>query len=118
MRDDGVVYKILIGADAARFRADGGFAGSALDLRDGYIHLSTAAQLRQTLALHYKGASGLTVLGVAVRALPEAALRWEPSRGGQLFPHLYAALPWASVVEELPVDVDADGVSTLPTGFP
>ncbi len=117
MSDDRVVYKIVVGADAARFRADGSYAGSALDLRDGYIHLSTASQLRQTLALHYKGASGLAVLGVAVESLPADALRWEPSRGGQLFPHLYAALPWASVVEDFVVDVDAAGVSTLPAGF-
>ena len=118
MTDDRVVYKILCDEDAARFRASGTFAGSPLDLRDGYIHLSTATQLRQALALHYKGARDLAVLGIDLAAVPAEAVRWEPSRGGQLFPHLYDALPWASVVEELVVDVDADGVSMLPSGFP
>ncbi len=113
-----LVYKILPRSEAERFRAVGSFVGSQLDQRDGYIHLSTAPQLRQTLALHYKGARDLAVLGIAVTALPAEALRWEPSRGGQLFPHLYAALPWASVVEERTVDVDTDGVSTLPALFP
>ena len=118
MTDDRVVYKILSNEDAARFRASGSFAGSPLDLRDGYIHLSTATQLRQTLALHYKGARDLAVLAIDLAAVPAEAVRWEPSRGGQLFPHLYAALPWASVVEELRADVTEDGTSSLPAAFP
>ena len=118
MTDERVVYKILSNEDAARFRASGTFAGSPLDLRDGYIHLSTATQLRQTLALHYKGARDLAVLAIDLAAVPAEAVRWEPSRGGQLFPHLYAELPWASVVETYDVDVDAQGTSSLPVEFP
>ena len=113
-----LVYKILPRSEAEGFRAVGSFVGSQLDQRDGYIHLSTAPQLRQTLALHYRGARDLAVLGIAVTALPAEVLRWEPSRGGQLFPHLYAALPWASVVEQRVVDVADDGTSTLPGAFP
>ena len=113
-----VVYKILPRVDAERFRDAGTFEGSPLDLRDGFIHFSTAAQLRETLARHYKGVRDLRVLGVSVALLPTEALRWEPSRGGALFPHLYAVLPWASVVERHDVDVGDDGTSVLPPGFP
>jgi uncharacterized protein (DUF952 family) len=90
------VFKILRAAEWAAFQADGQFAGSADDLRDGFIHLSIDAQLAGTLDRHFAGEAGLRVLEVAVEADP--LLRWEPSRGGALFPHLYRPLLLLDVV--------------------
>lgn len=94
-----VIFKILRGPEWAAFRADGVFAGSADDLRDGFIHLSTDAQLDGTLARHFAGEAGLVVVRVAVEADP--ALKWEVSRGGALFPHLFRPLRPGDVVEVL-----------------
>lgn len=74
------------------------------DLRDGFIHLSTAEQLEGTLARHFAGQSGLLKLSVDPRRVPPGALVWERSRGGARFPHLYAPLEAAAVVEVAPVD--------------
>lgn len=95
------IYKILRAAEWAVFQADGRFAGSADDLRDGYIHLSTGDQLAGTLERHFAGEAGLVRLQVAVDQDP--ALNWETSRGGERFPHLYRALALADVVEALTV---------------
>lgn len=81
-----VVYKLLRPAEWAAFQADGAFAGSADDLRDGFIHLSAADQVAGTRA---KWFAGDAVVLLEVRA---EDLRWEPSRGGALFPHLYRPL--------------------------
>jgi uncharacterized protein (DUF952 family) len=82
----------------------GAFAGAPVDLRDGYIHFSTAAQLRETAARHFAGQDDLVVVAVDGAALGET-LRWEPSRGGDLFPHLYGTLPLTAVrwVRPLPL---------------
>lgn len=93
------IFKILRGPEWELLRADGVFAGSADDLRDGFIHLSTEAQLEGTLAKHFAGEQGLVIVRVALEADP--ALRWEASRGGDLFPHLYRPLRSADVVEVL-----------------
>jgi uncharacterized protein (DUF952 family) len=71
--------------------------GSQHDLRDGFIHFSTASQLEGTIQKHYAGQTDLMLLAIEGDTLGEA-LRWEPSRGGELFPHLYGALPIASVI--------------------
>jgi uncharacterized protein (DUF952 family) len=84
------LFKIFRAAEWAAFEAAGRFEGSADDRRDGFIHLSDAAQLAGTLAKHFAGEAGLVVAEVAVADDP--ALRWEPSRGGALFPHLYRPL--------------------------
>lgn len=94
------MFKILRAAEWAALEAEGRFAGSADDRRDGFIHLSTEAQLAGTLAKHFAGEVGLVVLRVAVEADPE--LKWEASRGGALFPHLYRPLEMADVVEVRP----------------
>lgn len=99
-RREMAVYKILRAAEWAAFQDDGVFAGSADDLRDGFIHLSTGAQLGGTLAKHFAAEVGLVVLRVAVETDPE--LKWEASRGGALFPHLYRPLEMADVVEVRP----------------
>ena len=91
--------------DAAQ--AAGTYAGTPQDRADGFIHFSTAAQVAESAAKHRKGAKNLVLLVVGAEALG-AALRWEPARGGQLFPHLYGTLPIAAVraVHDLPLDAD------------
>ncbi|WP_374574154.1 DUF952 domain-containing protein [Phenylobacterium sp.] len=84
------IYKILSRAEWDAARAAGSFQGSAVDLADGYIHFSTAAQAQATAAKWFKGQDGLVVLEVEADDLPD--LKWEPARGGDLFPHLYRPL--------------------------
>jgi uncharacterized protein (DUF952 family) len=86
-----IAYKILT-AEQARLLETGLFAGAPVDLADGYIHLSTAAQVPETLNKHFWGQENLVIAAVDLTQL-KAAVRWEVSRGGALFPHLYAPLP-------------------------
>jgi uncharacterized protein (DUF952 family) len=97
-----LIYKILRNAEWRDAQTCGAFSGSADDVRDGFIHFSTAAQLRGTLERHYAGESGLVVLEVPAPALGDA-LRWEPSRDGALFPHLYGVLPLTAVTRTIPL---------------
>ena len=101
------IYKILPQADWEAARAAGRFEGSAVDLKDGFIHFSPAAQAPETARRHFAGQAGLVVLEVEGDELGEA-LKWEPSRGGELFPHLYGVLEAARVrgVTEAPLDQD------------
>jgi uncharacterized protein (DUF952 family) len=92
-----VVYRILSGADWDRFREARVFHGTEHDRRDGFIHFSAAHQLAGTAAKHYAGQSDLMLLHVDCERLSPAQLRWEPSRGGALFPHLYGVLPLEAV---------------------
>lgn len=99
------IYKItptLEWEDAVR---SGLFRGSPVDLRDGYIHFSTAEQIAETAAKHFVGQSDLLLIAVDAGALG-ANLKWEPSRGGALFPHLYDALPVSAAlwVKRMPLD--------------
>lgn len=110
----GCVFKILTGPQWAELQHSGAFSGSPADLADGYIHLSTAAQTPGTLAKHYAGQQGLVLLAVDLEAAG-GALRWEPARGGELFPHLYAALPLAAVRAWGDITGDADGRCQPPT---
>jgi len=96
------VYKILAAADWAEAQARGRYEGSAVDRRDGYIHFSTAAQVAETARRHFAEQDGLLLLAVDADALG-AALRWEPSRGGDLFPHLYAPLAASAVRWTAPI---------------
>lgn len=109
-----VIYKILSLEDWASMLRDGRLNGAAIDLRDGYVHLSTGAQVRATLSLHFAGQVGLRLLAVDGDRLGDA-LRWEPSRGGDLFPHLYAPLRLEDVRSVWNVDVSADGRVDLPS---
>jgi uncharacterized protein (DUF952 family) len=102
------VYKILSGAEWAAAKAAGVFAGSAVDLKDGFIHLSTAAQAGETARLHFSGQAGLVLLTLDAGRLGEA-LKWEPSRGGQLFPHLYRPLEPSEVEAERDLPLNAEG---------
>lgn len=90
-------YKILTAAQWAQFQSDGVFHGAPVDVADGYIHLSAADQLQGTLDKHFAQASGLVIAEVDLAALG-TAVRWEVSRGGALFPHIYGPLPMAAVL--------------------
>lgn len=90
-------FKILTQSQWDSFVNDGVFQGSADDIRDGFIHLSTAAQLEGTLAKHFAGASDLRIAEIALDRFGEA-LKWEEARDGALFPHLYRPLEWADVI--------------------
>ncbi|QBK29431.1 DUF952 domain-containing protein [Roseitalea porphyridii] len=107
------VYKIATRAEWADAEAAGRFDGAPIDIRDGYIHLSTAAQVRETAARHFAGQDGLVLIAVPAAALG-AALRWEPSRGGALFPHLYAPLDPDSVAWVKPLPLGDDGAHLFP----
>jgi uncharacterized protein (DUF952 family) len=102
------IYKVCAAAEWAAAETAGRYEGSADDRRDGFIHFSTAAQLSGTLARHFAGRDDLVLIAVDAEALGDA-LKWEPSRGGDLFPHLYAALPVAAALWARPLPRDAAG---------
>ncbi len=104
-----LIYKILSAEAWKAAQAAGVFHGAAIDLTDGYIHFSTAAQAQETARRHFVGKTGLMLLTVETDDLGEA-LRWEPSRGGDLFPHLYAPLDPALVKAARTIQTGADGV--------
>jgi uncharacterized protein (DUF952 family) len=91
----------------------GAFTGAPVELEDGFIHFSTAAQVRETAARHFRGGHDLVLIAVDPQALG-ACLRYERSRGGDLFPHLYGALPLAAVRWVKPLPLDADGRHVFP----
>ena len=109
------VYKIC---DAALWReaeAAGQFTGAEIDIKDGYIHFSTATQAPETARKHFKGREGLVFVAIDTSKLN---MVWEPSRGGDLFPHLYDALPVESAISVTPMHPDADGTPVPEGGFP
>ena len=109
-----VAYKILTAPQMAELLEQGRFAGAPVDLSDGYIHLSAAGQVRETLNKHFAGKAGLHIVGVDLSRLGDA-VKWEVSRGGALFPHLYAKLPLEAVFAHGPVEYDEAGNLVLPT---
>lgn len=117
---DAVIYTMVRAADWAEAIRTGTYAGSADDRRDGFLHFSTAAQLRATAAKHRAGEADLVLVAVEAARLG-AALRWEPAAGGRrpgLFPHLHAALPVAVVQGVTPLKLDVDGRHVFPDGIP
>jgi uncharacterized protein (DUF952 family) len=108
-----VVYKIVPETLWQEARQNGVFKGAAIDLTDGFIHFSTAVQARETAARHFAGQPGLMLVAVDSAALGDK-LVFEPSRGGDLFPHLYGELPLAAVLWEKPLPVGADGSHVFP----
>ena len=103
-----VAYKII---DAAEWRAavaEGRYDGAPVDLADGYIHMSAEAQLAETARRHFAGRDNLLLLTVDQTRFGDELI-WEPSRGGDLFPHLYAPLPVAAVTATRALSVAADG---------
>jgi len=109
------VYKICPEAALQEARRCGRFEGSADDARDGFIHLSAASQVAGTLAKYFAGQRGLVLLAVDPERLGER-LRWETSRGGELFPHLYGPLELEHVISVEPLTLQEDGSHRLPTG--
>jgi uncharacterized protein (DUF952 family) len=107
------IYKILPRHEWTAALACGRFEGSAIDLQDGYIHFSTAPQAGETARKYFAGRPDLVVLEVEGDDLARD-LKWEPSRGGDLFPHLYAALDVGSVVAIHEAPLDLDGVPRVP----
>lgn len=91
----------------------GVFRGSEVDLKDGFIHFSTAAQAEETAAKHFAGQSDLLLVSVDRDRLG-AALKWEPSRGGALFPHLYGDLPLTAITSVVPLPLGPDGRHRFP----
>lgn len=106
-------YKVLTGPQLSELLANGTFAGAPIDLVDGYIHLSTEAQLAETLLKHFTGQDDLSIVTVDLVALQDD-VQWEPSRGGQLFPHIYGALPLSAVIAHGPVQWLQGGTVRLP----
>lgn len=110
---DKLVYKVCPMLDWQQATRAGNYAGSADDARDGFIHLSTREQLAGTIEKHFRGRDGLVLVALDAAQLG-AALRYEASRGGALFPHLYAHLPVSAALSVTPLPLGADGVPQLP----
>jgi uncharacterized protein (DUF952 family) len=109
----GLVYKICPRPLWQGAERDGVFAGAPVDLQDGFIHFSTAAQVRETAARHFHGQDDLLLVAVDDVRLADR-LRYEPSRGGDLFPHLYGELPLEAVVWVKPLPIGPDGSHLFP----
>ena len=107
------VYKI-IAADLWHAAEDSGvFGGAGIDLNDGFIHLSTGAQARRTAQLYFTGQGRLMLVAIDETSLGDA-LKYEPSRDGDLFPHLYGSLPLTAVLSVRPLPLGADGHHIFP----
>lgn len=113
----GALYKICPRQSWSEALERGALPSSRDDLRDGYVHLSAAHQVRASLDKHFAGQTQLLLLVLASAGLPAGSLRWEPSRGGELFPHLYAELRCEFVREVIELTEDTDGRQLLPSDF-
>jgi len=108
-----IIYKICPAVLWRRSEETNFFTGSPIDIQDGYLHFSTAHQVRETAARHFAGQPDLLLIAIDADALGEA-LRYEPSRGGDLFPHLYAPLPLSAVLWVKPLPLGPDGGHVFP----
>lgn len=109
-----MIYKIFRKHEWDALRATGSSTGAPVDIADGYIHFSTIAQAPETAAKHFAGEADLMLLGVDAERLGDD-LRWETSRGGALFPHLYRELRLADVAWAQPLPL-LDGIHQFPAG--
>ena len=109
-------FKILTRPQYDQFRADGLFRGAPVDLADGYIHMSTRDQAAETAAKHFAGQDDLVMLMIDLAAYGDS-IKWEESRGGALFPHLYGELKMASVAGKVVLRIGDDGLHQFPAGF-
>ncbi len=128
------IYKLLTSAEWEAAWAEGVYRGSEQDQRDGFIHLSTAAQIAETARKHFSGVPDLVLLAVDIDMIEKlqalgneegrarqgegSPLRWESSRGGDLFPHLYALLPSVAVQSVTPAPLADDGTPIIPHDLP
>jgi uncharacterized protein (DUF952 family) len=108
-----MIYKICPAALWREAERDGVFRGAPVDQADGYIHFSTAEQVQETATKHFAGQTDLLLIAVDADSLGDA-LRWEPSRGGQLFPHLYGELPVSAACSIAPLRLDRSGRHAFP----
>lgn len=113
---DGTIYHMCRAEEWQAAVAAGLYRGSSQDEADGFIHFSTASQIVESAARHRAGQDGLVLVAVEASRLGEA-LRWEPSRGGALFPHLYGPLPLDAVRSVEPLPLGPDGRHQFPAGF-
>jgi uncharacterized protein (DUF952 family) len=113
----GTIYKICTASEWREAEEAGVYRGSAVDLRDGFIHFSTAEQAAETASKWFTGLPGLMLVAIDAEALGEN-LKWEPSRGGALFPHLYGELPLSAVRQVDPLPLDASGRHVFPPNMP
>jgi len=114
---DGLIYHVCRHDEWQAARNAGRYGGSSQDRADGFIHFSALDQVRASVAKHRAGQDGLVLLSVDPARLEEGALKWEPSRGGALFPHLYGELPVNVVVRADDLPLDPDGVHRFPNDF-
>jgi uncharacterized protein (DUF952 family) len=114
MRDK--IYKIVDRGAWRLAEANGRFDGAPVDLRDGYIHFSTAKQVRETARRHFAGVVDLLLVEVDAGRLGQS-LRWEVSRGGDLFPHLYGSLAVNAVIRVLDLPLGVDGEHQFPASL-
>jgi uncharacterized protein (DUF952 family) len=112
-----MIYKICPAALWREAERNGEFRGAGIDLQDGFIHFSTAAQVAETAARHFAGADDLVLVAVDP-ALLDQPLKWEPSRGGDLFPHLYGPLLLSAVQWAAPLRRGGDGRHVFPEPLP
>jgi uncharacterized protein (DUF952 family) len=110
---DRIVYKVMSAAELQQMQRDGVFHGSPADIADGYIHLSCRSQVAATLDKHFSGIDGLMLAAVDLSGLGDT-VRWEASRGGQLFPHIYGLLPVGAVVSVTMLERTPDGAVRFP----
>jgi len=112
-----LIYHMCKARDWEAARAGGRYPGSGDDVADGFMHFSTAGQIAQSAALHRAGVHDLLLISLNADDLG-AALKWEPSRGGQLFPHLYGELDITLALGARPLPVGEDGYHVFPDGIP
>ncbi|WP_298914911.1 DUF952 domain-containing protein [uncultured Roseobacter sp.] len=110
-----MIYKIFRADEWAELRAKGETTGAPIDVSDGYVHFSTSSQAAETAAKHFAGQDGLMLLAVETDRLGDD-LKWEVSRGDQLFPHLYRVLRLDDVVWAQPLPLK-DGLHLFPAGL-
>ncbi|WP_370230312.1 DUF952 domain-containing protein [Cognatishimia sp.] len=108
------IYKILRSDEWKDLKSKGESLGAPIDITDGFVHFSTATQAQETARRHFAGEDGLFLLALDGEKLGDA-LKWEPSRGGDLFPHLYAPLRLADVLWAQPLPLK-DGAHQFPAG--
>lgn len=114
------IYTLVRGEDWRAAERDGAYSGSADDARDGFLHFSTAAQLRASATKHRRGEADLWLVEADAARLGDA-LKWEPAAGGSrpgLFPHLYGPLPISAVLSATRLPMRPDGTHDFPAGFP
>ena len=109
-------FKILTRDQWTQWRADGDFAGAPVDIADGYIHLSARDQVAETAAKHFTGQDDLILAMIDLPALGDS-VKWEVSRGGALFPHVYGTIPMSAVTTKAVLRLDPSGRHVFPAGF-